>query len=80
MKRRSIALLLLLVAVATTGFAQQPQTNARAEAYYHFSRAKLLDDQGQSAQAIEEYKKALAERKDYIPAAQGLGRIRGYLN
>src|SRR5262245_61897046 len=50
--------LLLVPAVALTGFAQG-QTNARAEAYYHFSKARLLDDQGQANQAIDEYKKAL---------------------
>jgi tetratricopeptide (TPR) repeat protein len=55
---------LLVLAVATTGFAQsqpqsQSQSNARAQAYYHFSKARLLDDQGQANQAIEEFKKAL---------------------
>jgi tetratricopeptide (TPR) repeat protein len=59
MKTRSLALLLLLLAVATSGFAQQAQSNARAQAYYHFSKARLLDDQGQSNQAIDEFKKAL---------------------
>src|SRR5262245_24019033 len=48
--------LLLVVATTITGFAQG---NVRAQAYYHFSRARLLDDQGQGSQAIEEYKKAL---------------------
>jgi tetratricopeptide (TPR) repeat protein len=51
-------LLLVLATVAPT-FAQN-QSNARSQAYYHFSRARLLDDQGQANQAIEEYKKALA--------------------
>jgi tetratricopeptide (TPR) repeat protein len=50
--------LLLVPALAITGFAQG-QTDARSQAYYHFSRARLLDDQGQASQAIEEYKKAL---------------------
>ena len=55
---------LLLLAVATTGFGQsqsqsQSQSNARAQAYYHFSKARLLDDQGQANQAIEEFKRAL---------------------
>ena len=53
-----LLVLLLVLAVATTGFAQG-QTNARAQAYYHFSRARLLDDKGQANQAIDEYKKAL---------------------
>src|SRR6059036_1642983 len=50
--------LLLVLATAITGFAQG-QTNTRAQAYYHFSKARLLDDQGQANQAIDEYKKAL---------------------
>src|SRR5688572_30694068 len=55
---------LLALAVATTGFGQsqsqsQSQSNARAQAYYHFSKARMLDDQGQATQAIEEFKKAL---------------------
>src|SRR5215510_2108691 len=50
--------LVLVPALAVTTLAQG-QTNARAQAYYHFSRARLLDDQGQPGQAIEEYKKAL---------------------
>jgi tetratricopeptide (TPR) repeat protein len=51
--------LFLVVAFAANGVAQQGQTNARAQAYYHFSKARLLDDQGQASQAIDEYKKAL---------------------
>jgi tetratricopeptide (TPR) repeat protein len=51
--------LLLITAFAASGVAQQGRTNARAQAYYHFSRARLLDDQGQVSQAIDEYKKAL---------------------
>ena len=43
---------------ANSGFAQT-KANSRTEAYYHFSKARMLDDQGQSAQAIDEYKKAL---------------------
>src|SRR5438093_13267913 len=53
-----LVVLLLVPAVAITGFAQG-QTNSRAQAYYHFSKARLLDDQGQANQAIDEYKKAL---------------------
>src|SRR5438094_2935221 len=52
------ALGLLTTGVATAGFAQAKSTS-RNEAYYHFSKARMLDDQGQAAQAIEEYKKAL---------------------
>src|SRR5499426_697330 len=55
---RCLRVLLLVVATATTSWAQS-QTNTRAEAYYHFSKARFLDDQGQASQAIDEYKKAL---------------------
>src|SRR5580765_3102398 len=54
-----LLVLLLVFATAISGFAQT--TNKRAEAYYHFSKARLLDDQGQSSQAIEEYQKALQD-------------------
>src|SRR5215469_11051597 len=51
---------LVVPALAVSGLAQtQGQTNERAQAYYHFSRGRLLDDQGQSSQAIDEFKKAL---------------------
>ena len=53
-----LLVLLLVLALAVAAFAQG-QTNARAEAYYHFSKGRLLDDQGQASQAIDEYKKAL---------------------
>ena len=55
---RYLRVLLLMVVTATTGLAQS-QTNTRTEAYYHFSKARFLDDQGQANQAIDEYKKAL---------------------
>ena len=57
MKRRF--LLVLILASATTAFGQQAQTKSRTEAYYHFSKARILDEQGQASQAIDEYKKAL---------------------
>jgi tetratricopeptide (TPR) repeat protein len=50
---------LMLVPALTVTALAQGQTNARAQAYYHFSRGRLLDDQGQASQAIDEYKKAL---------------------
>src|SRR5262249_4744173 len=50
--------LVLIPALAVPALAQG-QTNARAQAYYHFSKGRLLDDQGQASQAIDEYKKAL---------------------
>ncbi|OLD57776.1 MAG: hypothetical protein AUI54_01530 [Acidobacteria bacterium 13_1_40CM_2_56_5] len=52
-------LFVLLLAFATTGFSQTARTNTRTQAYYHFSKARMLDEQGQASQAIEEYKKAL---------------------
>src|SRR5690349_15735648 len=55
---KSLLVLLLVTAFAVTGLAQG-QTNVRAQAYYHFSKARLLDDQGQTSQAIDEFKKAL---------------------
>ena len=53
-----LLVLLLVFATAISGFAQTAG-KTRAEAYYHFSKARLLDDQGQPSQAIEEFKKAL---------------------
>src|SRR5438067_12582590 len=50
--------LLLVFGMAISGLAQSPN-KARADSYYHFSKARLLDDQGQASQAIDEYKKAL---------------------
>src|SRR5262252_4789018 len=50
--------LVLVPALAVTVLAQG-QTNAKAQAYYHFSKGRLLDDQGQPSQAIDEFKKAL---------------------
>ncbi|PYS50944.1 MAG: hypothetical protein DMG13_19790 [Acidobacteria bacterium] len=60
MNKRFFVLLLMLV-FATAGFGQttQAQTNVRSQAYYHFSKARILDEQGQASQAIDEYKKAL---------------------
>src|SRR5215813_9018106 len=49
---------LLVLASATVAFSQGP-SNDRSQAYYHFSKARLLDDQGQPVQAIDEYTKAL---------------------
>jgi len=56
--KKLVLVLLLVLAAAGTGLAQG-QTNARAEAYYHFSKARLLDDEGQAGLAIDEFKKAL---------------------
>src|SRR5881409_2858780 len=60
MNRRFFVLLLVLASATTCfGQASQAQTNTRSQAYYHFSRARILDEQGQAGQAIDEYKKAL---------------------
>jgi len=56
--KKYLLVLALALAFATTGFTQA-KTNSRLEAYYHFSKARLLDDQGQPGQAIDEFKKAL---------------------
>src|ERR1700687_3899312 len=52
-------LVLLLVPAFAIGSLAQGKTDARAQAYYHFSKARLLDDQGKANEAIDEYKKAL---------------------
>ena len=57
---RHLLVLVLVLAFGTTGFGQA-KTNSREEAYYHFSKGRLLDDRGQSAQAVEEYQKALQQ-------------------
>lgn len=49
----------LLLAFAAAGFTQD-QTGSKGEAYYHFSKARILDEQGHASEAIEEYRKALA--------------------
>ena len=48
---------LLLLAFVSSAFAQTQ--SKRPEAYYHFSMARQLEEQGQWNQAIDEYKKAL---------------------
>jgi len=55
-------LVLLLAALTPSLFAQQPRTAAqagltskRAQSYYFFTRARLLDEQGQWNQSIDEY-------------------------
>lgn len=48
--------------------------------YPHMNLGRALEMKRQWLRAKEEYKKALAERKEYTPAAQGLARIRGFLN
>src|SRR5262245_7389284 len=57
MKKVSMVLLLML-AVTIPSFPQATKSN-RTEAYFHFSRARMLAEQGQLTDAINEYKKAL---------------------
>src|SRR6266566_7580864 len=57
---RHLLVLVLALAFGTTGFGQA-KTNPREDAYYHFSKGRLLDDQGQPGQAVEEYQKALEQ-------------------
>src|SRR5262245_36678669 len=56
MNKRLVVVLMLVFAIS--GFSQV-QTNSRGDAYYHFAKARVLDDQGRTSQAIDEYKKAL---------------------
>ncbi len=48
--------------------------------YPHMNLGRAFEARRDWLRAREEYRKALAERRDYAPAAQGLARIRGYLN
>ena len=69
--KKYLLVLTLALAFATTGFTQA-KTNSRLEAYYHFSKARLLDDEGQPGQAIDEFKKALDARDDVEAAKRRL--------
>jgi len=48
--------------------------------YPHMNLGRVYELKRDWIRAKEEYAKALAENKDYKPAAEGIGRIRGYLN
>ena len=60
----SVVSVIAVLAFATTGFGQTARAQAsaanRAEAYFHFTKARVLDEQGQWNEAIAEYQKALA--------------------
>jgi len=57
---KGFLVLLLAATLASPAFAQQPQqADPRAQAYYHFAKARILDGQGQWNAAVDEYKKAL---------------------
>jgi tetratricopeptide (TPR) repeat protein len=58
--KKVFSVLLLLVAFSASSFSQTTPTNAqRSEAYLHFTKARMLAEQGQANDAIAEYKKAL---------------------
>jgi len=48
--------------------------------YPHMNLGRAYESKRDWLRAKDEYRKALAENKDYTPAAEGLARIRGYLN
>jgi Tfp pilus assembly protein PilF len=48
--------------------------------YPHMNLGRAYESKRDWLRAKDEYRKALAENKEYTPAAQGLARIRGFLN
>lgn len=48
--------------------------------YPHMNLGRAYESKRDWLRAKDEYRKALAEDKGYTPAAQGLARIRGFLN
>src|SRR5499426_3862649 len=48
--------------------------------YPHMNLGRVYEVKRDWMRAKEEYRKALAEKQDYRPAAEALARIRGYLN
>jgi tetratricopeptide (TPR) repeat protein len=60
MNKGFLVVLLLLLSLGGSAFGQSQADSTRAQAYFHFSQARLLDDQGQWEKAVEEYKQALA--------------------
>jgi len=48
--------------------------------YPHMNLGRVYESKRDWLRAKMEYRKALDENKDYKPAAQGIARIRGYLN
>src|SRR6185436_8578635 len=59
--KNPLLVLLLVVAFAVPSFSQAPtsQKTTRGEAYLHFTKARMLAEQGQLNEAIAEFKKAL---------------------
>jgi Tfp pilus assembly protein PilF len=54
----------------------------RYESYHfaHMNLGRIYEAKRDWLRAKESYQRALSESSDYTPAAQGLARIRGYLN
>ena len=48
--------------------------------YPHMNLGRVYEAKRDWLRAKDEYRKALAEKNDYTPAAQALARIRGFLN
>jgi Tfp pilus assembly protein PilF len=48
--------------------------------YPHMNLGRAYESKRDWLRAKDEYRKALAENKEYTPAAQGVARIRGFLN
>ena len=48
--------------------------------YPHMNLGRAYESKRDWLRAKDEYRRALAENKDYTPAAQALARIRGFLN
>ena len=50
-----------LLGVEKKSNEEKAQASSRAAAYYHFSQARLLDENGDFLKALEEYKKAVQQ-------------------
>src|SRR5262245_25346231 len=80
MKKGFLGLFLLVLASSSLAQTAAPGAtqSKRAEAYYHFSMARLFDGGGEWNKALEEYKKALALDPDnsliYSELAEGYWR------
>jgi len=55
-------------------------TRYESYCYPHMNLGRAYESKREWLRAKDEYRKALAENKDYTPAAEGIARIRGYLN
>src|SRR5262245_66052177 len=55
---KKVSMVLLMLAFTIPSFPQATKSN-RTEAYFHFSKARMLAEQGQVNEAINEFKKAL---------------------